>query len=163
MFSQLDVRLAAPSERVPLARMLELYQYELSPYWEQDLDASGQYGYTLDRYWQAEGHYPYVASANGHYVGFALVDDQVKIAGGDFWMDQFFVLKNYRWHGLGDKLARHVFGRHRGRWQVGQMRENVPARAFWRRTIGRVTSGTFEEKDVKAGAWHGYVQSFTSK
>lgn len=161
--AQVQVRLASPSERAPLYRMLELYQYELSDIWDQDLDETGEYGYALDRYWQAAGNYPYVALAGGHYVGLALVDDRVKLPEGQFWMDQFFVLKKYRREGIGNELARRVIAQHPGRWQIGQMTENTGARFFWRQVIERVTRGAFEEQKLTSGWWQGYVQTFTSK
>ena len=43
-------------------------------------------------------------------------------------MDQFFVLKKYRRHGVGQLLARSVFAALPGRWEVGQMPQNGVAR-----------------------------------
>ena len=116
--------------RGALARMLELYQYELSDIWDQDLDSAGEYGYALDRYWERDGHFTYIVLADGKYAGFALVDGQVKLSGGDFWMDQFFVLKKYRRQGVGRALARHAFAQHSGRWQIGQMAQTIAALGF---------------------------------
>jgi len=73
------VRQVATSDRAALQRMLELYQYELSDIWDQDLDADGMYGYALERYWQTPGCTALVACVNGFYAGFALVDDAVKL------------------------------------------------------------------------------------
>ena len=44
------VRLAQPVDRLPLYRMLELYQHDLSDIWDQDVDAHGEFGYELDKY-----------------------------------------------------------------------------------------------------------------
>ena len=32
--------------------MLELYQHDLSDIWDQDLDAAGEFGYDLTKYWR---------------------------------------------------------------------------------------------------------------
>jgi len=69
-----EVRAATPADRLPIYRMLELYQHDLSDIWDQDLDCHGEYGYALDRYWDTEGCFPFVAIAAGKYAGFALVD-----------------------------------------------------------------------------------------
>jgi hypothetical protein len=53
VLAALDIRLATVADRQPLQRMLELYQYDLSDIWDQDLDAAGEFGYGLDRYWSA--------------------------------------------------------------------------------------------------------------
>jgi predicted acetyltransferase len=159
----LDVRLATGADRDPIRRMLELYQYELSEIWDQDLDAAGEYGYALDRYWGASGNYPYLALVDGRYAGFALVDDQVKLPGGQYWMDQFFVMKKYRGRGVGRSLAADVIRRHPGKWQIGQMADNHPAQAFWRKTLGALTEGNFKETEITTGWWQGVVQQFTSR
>jgi hypothetical protein len=44
------VQRAAPRDRLPLPRMLELYQLDLSDLWDQNLDEHGEYGYALDRF-----------------------------------------------------------------------------------------------------------------
>ena len=72
--SNFEVRAAIPADRLPNYRMLELYQHDLSDIWDQDLDCHGEYGYALDRYWDTEGCFPFVAITDGKYAGFALVD-----------------------------------------------------------------------------------------
>jgi predicted acetyltransferase len=154
--------MAPLSDRLAIHRMLELYQHDLSDIWDQDLDTHGEYGYALDRYWDTEGFYPFVAIVNGKYAGFALVNQAVRIGTHGYWMDQFFVLKKYRRKGVGQLLAQSVFAALLGRWEVGQMTENHPAQAFWREVIGAYTGGRFKEHEVRAGPWQGVVQVFES-
>jgi predicted acetyltransferase len=156
----IEIHEARPEDRLPLQRMLELYQYELSDIWDQDLDARGEYGYSLGRFWADDGCHAFVATVSGHYAGFALADGAVKVGEKGHWMDQFFVLKKYRRSGLGAALARHVFEALPGRWEVGQMARNVAAQAFWRRVIGDCTMGTYTEYAVTSGWWQGVVQAF---
>jgi predicted acetyltransferase len=118
------VRRASPDDRLPVFRMLELYQHELSDIWDQDLDTHGEYGYSLDCYWSKPDCHPFVATVNGRYAGFALVDGAVKVGTAGHWMDQFFVLKKYRRSGVGRVLARTVFDTLPGAWEVGQMTLN---------------------------------------
>jgi predicted acetyltransferase len=151
---------ARAEDRPALQRMLELYQYELSDIWDQDLDAHGEYGYSLDRFWRDDGCHAFVATVSGRYAGFALADGAVKVGDAGHWMDQFFVLKKYRRSGLGAMLARRVFEALPGRWEVGQMPGNVAAQAFWRRVIAERTNGTYAEHTITTGRWQGVVQSF---
>jgi predicted acetyltransferase len=145
-----------------LQRMLEFYQHDLSDIWEQDLDARGEFGYSLDRYWLDRACSPYIFRVAGHAAGFALVDGQVKLPGGEYWMDQFFVMKKYRGKGVGGAAAAQVFALHPGTWQVGQMTANLTAQAFWRRTIGELFAGNYTEVELTEGWWQGFVQSFKS-
>ena len=160
--SDREVRLAPLGDRLPIQRMLELYQHDLSDIWDQDLDAHGEYGYALDRYWDTEGFHPFVATVDGKYAGFALANQEVRVGTQGCWMDQFFVLRKYRHQGVGQLLAHSVFTALPGRWEVGQMPENLPAQAFWRKVIGKYTGGRFKEHDVRAGHWQGVVQVFES-
>lgn len=142
--------------------MLELYQHDLSNIWDQELDANGQYGYELDRYWTDKDCRPFVALVDGHYVGFALVDRAVKVGSDGYWMDQFFVVKKYRRLGVGSALATQVLQALPGRWEVGQMPENMAAQAFWRQLIGSFTGGRHTEHRLEGGSWQGVVQCFVS-
>ena len=159
---EIEIRPAQPGDRLALHRMLELYQYELSDIWDQDLDAHGEYGYSLDRYFGARGCHTFVARSSGRLAGFALVDGAVKVSQGGQWMDQFFILKKFRRAGLGAALARHVFDAVPGAWEVGQMAANHAAQAFWRRVIGEYTAGTYSEHTITCGGWQGVVQCFVS-
>jgi predicted acetyltransferase len=156
----LTVHRATAADRAALQRMLELYQHDLSHLWDQDLDAQGEYGYDLDRYFADANCHAFVATADGHYAGFALVDQAVKAGQTGRWMDQFFILKKYRGQGLGETLARHTFQSLPGPWEVGQMPNNTQAQAFWRRVIGQHTQGCFEEHQLATGWWQGVVQRF---
>jgi len=162
MLSSLEVAIASPADRLPVYRMLELYQHDLSDIWDQDLDVHGEYGYELDRFWGRREAWPYVFRVESCLAGFALVDKRVHIPGDDFWMDQFFVLKKYRRRGIGAQAARTVLDLHPGHWQVGQMPANTPAQAFWRQFISTYTNGSYTEERITTGWWQGYVQRFIS-
>ena len=156
------MRRASPDDRLPVFRMLELYQHDLVDIWDQDLDAEGCYGYSLDRFWQEPACRAFVALADGHYAGFALVDDAVKVGSEGRWMDQFFVVRKYRRAGVGHTLATRVFDALPGPWEVGQMPANLAAQSFWRRVIGTYSEGRFTEHVLTSGWWQGVVQCFTS-
>jgi len=140
--------------------MLELYQYELSDIWEQELDVNGEYGYALDRYWAVGECKPFVLKVADRYAGFALVNRESKVDQGAHWMDQFFVLKKYRRHGFGTAAAGEVFSAVPGAWEVGQMMSNYVAQAFWRSVIASYTRGNFSEVKLTGGWWEGVVQCF---
>ncbi|MCV2369868.1 GNAT family N-acetyltransferase [Roseateles oligotrophus] len=163
--TELQVRRALPEDRLPLYRMLELYQHDLSDIWDQDLDSHGEYGYELDQYWRDPSFHPFVAVVDGRYAGFALVNPALKVGepgAAAHWMAQFFVLKKYRRAGLGAELACAVFRALPGRWEVGQMRDNLPAQAFWRRVIGEYSAAAYTEHELTEGWWQGLVQCFVS-
>ena len=75
-------------------------------------------------------------------------------------MGQFFVMKRYRRAGVGTQGARFIFDQFRGKWEVGQMPLNLPAQAFWRRTIAEYTHGHFVEHELHDERWDGFLQCF---
>ena len=156
------VRRAIVADRVPIFRMLELYQHDLSDIWDQDLGADGEFGYELNRYWSSERCHSFVATVAAHYAGFALVDRSVKVGGAGYWMDQFFVMKKYRRGGVGSALAHGAFSALPGAWEVGEMLNNHGAQCFWRKVVSQYTAGAFLEHKILGGAWEGYVQCFES-
>lgn len=158
--AKIVVRKAQQEDRLPLYRMLEFYQHDLSDIWDQDLDLHGEYGYSLDRFWHDADCHPFVALVDGKYAGFALVDGSVKVGECGHWMDQFFVMKKYRRLGVGKELAMQVFAALPGHWEVGQMANNLAAQIFWRAVIAHITRRDYEEHALTEGWWQGQVQVF---
>ena len=156
-----ECRTAKAEDFAALKRMLELYQYEISDIYDQDLDAHGEYGYDLTRHIEGKRFFAHVVLVNEHYAGFALVAPAIVTQKDGCWMEQFFILKKYRHGNLGTALARHVFQSHPGPWEVGQMPRNLPAQAFWRKVISSLTGSRFTEVQVTEGWWQGVVQRFS--
>lgn len=154
-------RPALAEDFLALAQMLELYQYELSDIWDQDLDAEGRFGYDLSRHRLAERFFAHILLVDGHPAGFALVAPALVTQKDGCWMEQFFVLKKYRRAGNGLALARHVLSLHPGAWEIGQVPGNVAARHFWRKVAAEVTGGRYVEVEVTEGWWQGTVQRFS--
>jgi predicted acetyltransferase len=50
-------------------------------------------------------------------------------------MGEFFILRKFRGIGLGAFVARSIFHRYPGRWQVRVMQENKAGHMFWRRVL----------------------------
>ena len=156
-----ECRIARTEDFAAVRRMLELYQYELSDIWDQELDSNGEYGYDLTRHMEGKRFFAHVVLVDEHFAGFALVAPAIVTRTEGFWMEQFFILKKYRHADLGTALARHVFESHPGLWEVGQMPRNLSAQAFWRKVIASLTHGRFAEVQVTEGWWKGVVQRFS--
>ena len=61
-------RKAQPEDFTALEQLLELYQYELSDIWRQDLDANDRYGYDLARHRDGKRFHTYLASLAGQPI-----------------------------------------------------------------------------------------------
>ena len=154
-------RVAEWSDKLVLRQLLELYQYDMTDFWPQDLNAHGEFGFVgVERYLRNPRLRAYFFLVDGKYAGFGLVDPDVSLPANEFWMGQFFVMKKYRRLGVGRQGARFIFDQFPGKWEIGQMPLNKPARSFWLRTIAEYTNGNFVEHELHDERWDGYLQCF---
>lgn len=121
----------------------------LNEVWLRDLIERGELRLVaVERYLRNPRLRAYFFQMDGHHADFGLVDSDVCLPGNEFWMGQFFVMKKYRRLGVGRKAAHFIFGQFPGKWEVGQMPLNQPARSFWLRTISDYTNGNFIEHEL---------------
>jgi predicted acetyltransferase len=159
---EITSRVAGWQDKPVLSRLLELYQYDMCEFLPKELNLHGEYGFAVDRYLCNPTLRAYFLLVNGNYAGFGMVDSDVRLPGNEFWMGQFFVMKQYRRSGVATKAVHFIFDQFRGRWEVGQMPLNKPAQAFWRRTIDDYTGGAFVEHELHDEKWDGFIQCFNN-
>ena len=162
-----DLRDGGPGLDSVLNNLLQLYEYDFSEILGGDVDASGRYSlvWPMSDYWQAPDQHAFLFRADGQWAGLALVGrySYLNESPGDTRViAEFFVMRKYRRQGVGEEMARRLFDRFPGRWEVGQVIENTGAQAFWRTVIGRYTGGQYTEQAVANKRWTGPVQAFDS-
>ena len=159
----LEVTLVDYKDKDVLRHLMEFYMYDFSEMEDLDVNAHGRFEYKyLDHYWTDDERYPYFILVDGKYAGFVLVRKHGVLKEDSFFIAEFFVMRKYRRIGVGQRAATQVFDRHRGVWEVGQIRNNLVAQAFWRKVIHQYTNGQFFETMVDDDRWHGPIQTFTN-
>lgn len=156
---------ATPEHTPVLLALLELYQYDFTEFTGEDVNADGRFGFdNLDRYFVEEGRHPLLLRIEGHWAGFVLLRQAAFLIEDRTGTDvvEFFVMRKYRRGGAGEAMARAVFDRFPGRWQVREVAANLPAQAFWRAIIGRYTDGRYEERSYNDERWRGLAQFFNN-
>ena len=100
--------------------------------------------------WRAGKNHPFIIRVDGELAGFAGVayDDS-----GEYFIQEFFVLRKFRRRGVGKSVAFMLFDRFPGKWKVQQLTANTPAVGFWRVTIDEYTSGVFTDDGVADSPW----------
>lgn len=160
---ELEIVAASSQDKPIVRRMLELYQYDLSPFANIDLNEHGEFGYAyLDHYWTEPGRYPFLAKQAGKFIGFALVNTHHYLPESDYSMAEFFVMKRYRRQGLGQQFALYVFEQHRGTWEVSQLPGHTQATLFWQRIIEGYASGAVKAFAEGYGKWQGPILQFSN-
>ena len=143
----IEVLRAAAEEAPVLANLLELYAHDFSELADLRLQPDGRFGYPeLSRYWREEGRFPFLVRVDGHLAGFALVSRGSRVSADPrVWdMAEFFVARGYRKRGIGAAVAREVWRRFPGPWEVRVLEGNRPARAFWASAVGAFTGSRAE-------------------
>lgn len=143
--SSIRIQRATSADRPTVLNLMQLYLYDMCEFEDGPLNAEGLFELDdyFDRYWVEPNRYPFVIWADDQLAGFARVRE---VAGGTFSVAEFFVRRGCRRNGVGAEAAVKLFDRFRGTWKVGELERNLPAQAFWRRVIGRYTSGRFSEE-----------------
>ncbi len=162
---QIAVQPAALSDKLILRHLLELCQHDYSEFNQEDVDEHGLFGYNyLDQYWVEPGRFPFLIHVAGKLAGFALVRTLEPVDGVvTRSLSEFFILRKFRRQHIGQEAAQRVFGLFPGQWRVSQEAANLPAQAFWRKTIDAYTQGDFHEVWLEDATWHGPVQYFHSQ
>ena len=155
---------AESRHRTLLRRLYELYAHDFSPMTGAEIGGEGWWTEAdFLAGWPEAGPDIYLFQADGNWAGFAWVGLGSYATPGlaqHTLMEEFFMLRKYRRHGLGEHFARQLFDRYPGEWEIGELAANVSAQAFWRRVIGRYTGDRFREAVVNNEFWTGPVQIF---
>jgi len=132
---------ATIEEKQVIRNLLQPYLDELSHFPDQDADYKDEDGIYyhpyLDAYWRERERYSYLLYSDHTISGFALVRQEHEL-----WeMAEFYVLPEFRRHGLALTCATDIFNKHPGKWKIGYNKHNQPSRALWQKLAERLSKG----------------------
>ena len=140
------------NEKEIILNLMQLYTYELSFFEDKttnfQLLDSGLYAMNkyIELYWNEENRHPYVLKFNGNLAGFVLErfneENYNEIA-------EFFVINKYRKLGAGTFMAKEMFKRYKGKWEIRTLLKNKRAQEFWRKVVKDVSDGNYEEHLIR--------------
>jgi len=147
---------------VPIVRRLvQLYLYDLvGERWGVEPDGTYAPSRWHAQFWRRDGRHHFVVRVAGRPAGFALVRELPPVDGvATREMAEFFVLRTHRRRGIGTRVARALFARFPGRWELSVLTSNATAQPFWRRLIrrvavGRIASHKRRKGDITSVVWH---------
>ena len=158
----------APDDVAIVRNLFALYAHDMSAFVGLDVGDDGAFAIpaSVASYWSgpdASERFPFLVRADGKLAGFALVR-RIVVDPDTYDVGEFFILRKYRRSGIGRFVARTLFDRFAGAWEVRELPANAAAQAFWRRIIGDYTREAFTERQEFFAA-HGrefVVQRFRS-
>lgn len=144
-----------------LRNLMELNMHDQSEYDGYSINDHGLYDYRyIDHYHTDPTRKAYFVRVDGRLAGFVLLrlkKDYSSLA-------EFFVLRKFRRHRVGSRVAERIFELYPGQWQVSQFESNLPAQAFWRKFLAEYTGGSCTEEhgpDEDFPYFSGPLQRFT--
>jgi len=136
--------ITAKIEQQPVIKqLLELYTYEMTDLADFDIHDNGYFGYDdLPLYWQDHNKYPYLVWVKKNLAGFVLIQKGSPVENDpEVWdVAEFFIMRKFRNHDVGQFVAQQIWREFNGRWQVRVWDNNKIAHAFWETVIGRFSN-----------------------
>src|SRR4051812_30890661 len=143
---------ATPADLPVVKNLVPFYIYDMSEHLGWPCTADGRFEGCddLESYWREPRRHAFVLRAEREPAGFVLILAEHDEQNIDFSITDFFVLRKFRGHRVGQRIAHELFDRFPGRWKVEQFADNKPAVAFWRNVINRYCNGQMEERSSKS-------------
>ena len=162
----IEVKRATLQDKQILSNLMEFYLYDFSGFMGWDVGDDGRFGDDdLNGCWTESWRHPFLVKVDGFNAGFVIADGRSYLSKDKHTMDmgEFFILRKYRRQGIGYQVARHIFDKFPGNWEVRQLAENIDAQAFWRKVIARYTNSQFEETSWNNKRYCGIAQLFNNR
>jgi predicted acetyltransferase len=141
---RIELEPVAEADKAVLARLLELYRYDMSDFRPYELSPHGTYGYRyLDAYFLNDDREACFIKVDGELAGFTMtrmLHDNVRSVA------EFFVVRRWRRTDVGTTVARQLFARHPGRWEVAVDDANTAGQAFWPAVCGAAAGSAIETR-----------------
>ncbi|MBM6382973.1 MAG: GNAT family N-acetyltransferase [Paenibacillus sp.] len=156
-------RLCGMEEKFIINNIYPLYLHDLSEVWERKTNRYGVFenddtrtlieqNRVFDIWWEHPNIlFPYLITVDDIPAGLAFVATSPFIPcphSIDYYMNEFFLLRNYRGRGVGEEAVRQIIGKMPGQWEVqtNPTERNERAKRFWRRTLNTCINGKYSEE-----------------
>jgi predicted acetyltransferase len=154
------LQMARAGDADVLARLVQLYAYDLSDVFGLELGSDGRYAYEqLPLYWsEPDTRFPLLIKHGEALAGFALVRLGSPVSDDPRVHDvaEFFVMRTHRRYGVGQRAAFQLWDRFPGPWTVRVSAANVAGLSFWSRAIDDYTGRMFKVSSQPGDphTWH---------
>ncbi len=135
---------ASKEDKQIIQNLARFYIYDLSEFQGRKCPDNGLFedeDYT--RYWTKAGHFPFLVKCQNELAGFVFVEEGGSSPDIDFHMAEFFIVRKFRGKGVARIVAKEIFQRFSGNWEVMAISHNYLAIKFWENTISEYVQGRF--------------------
>ncbi len=141
---QSEITEATREEQPIIQNLARFYIYDLSEFQQRKCPDDGLFeDEDYSRYWTEPGHFAYLVQCEHELAGFVFMKEGGSSADIDYHIAEFFIVRRFRGNCVAGFVARNIFDRFRGRWEVMAIANNVPAIKFWQKIINEYTQGQY--------------------
>ena len=130
---------AGNDDRKLLWSIHQKYLYEMTRYYDNEMDENGDYHYGyFDAYFTEAARKAFLIYDDRALAGFAMVNPYSYFEQAvDYVMAEFTVFPMYRKKGIGMAAAEQILNSFRGKWEIKYNEKNSGAMEFWNRVCAR--------------------------
>ena len=140
----IEITEATREEKPIIQNLARFYIYDLSEFQERKCPDNGLFeDEDYIRYWTQPGHFAYLVKCQGELAGFVFIAKGGSSADIEYHIAEFFIVRKFRGKGVAKVVARDMFERFPGKWEVMAIARNTPAIKFWEKTIHEYTQGRY--------------------
>ena len=135
----MELKAVKPEDRELLWNLNQKYLYEMTNYYDDELDANGNlhYGW-FEAYFTDPKRKAYFLYEGETLVGFAMIHPYSNLGETpDYVLAEFTIFPMYRHRHLASEAANLIFERFKGRWEVKYNEENAAARRLWNQVTAK--------------------------
>ena len=124
-----------PENRKLLWNLHQKYLYEMTKYYDNEMDENGNYHYGyFDAYFIQPERKAYFIYSDGRLAGFAMINPYSYIGGKpDHVLAEFTVFPAFRRKGIGMQAAQRILEACPGSWEIKYNENNTGAKGLWER------------------------------
>lgn len=121
------------SDKNRLWNIFQKYCYEMSAYYDMDLDSTGNYEYEyFDAYFEENSRIAHFIFDDKTLIGFVMINKHSCLNEViDYAIAEFTIFPKYRKKHYGIESICHIFEIYHGRWEIKFSNQNTPAKALW--------------------------------
>lgn len=160
---KVEMHLCGVEGKFIINNIYPLYLYDLSEIWghqtnrygvfeEDDTQTLTEQNRFFDIWWEHPGVlFPYLIKVDDLPAGLAFVATPPYTPCPsyiNYYLNEFFLLRQYRGKGVGEQAIRQLIDKMPGHWelQTNPTNRNGRAQKFWRKTLDACTNGSYNEE-----------------
>ena len=129
----IELQLVKESEKELLYNIFQKYLYEMTAYYDDEMDKNGNYSYEyFDDYFIESTRKALFIICDSKIVGFMMLNNHSFIGQNpDYVIAEFSIFPTYRKKGIAEEAIAMAFSKYPGDWEVKFSSENKPAVNLW--------------------------------